>query len=304
LENNRKHTKRGWEWTEEERDSIKPLKRKLEKQFKSVELMVVGIPNALPKFASYAEIYGNPYLVSVKEILKLDSRRKGKKWQDIPFSSVPKKLSKIAEIYLEYQVCFLAREDFQSALKDYNRGVNKKNREIKKVESKIIEKLILSNLEYLESFKLNKEQIEKETTDYRECLYIAGIIKLNQVSKLPENEKNILHNWLVIQFIDIASRQNLEILKYAREKILKTHKPKELFNDVYVLIIEQQIYSFNNRIKNSPPSLFQYSSAKKAVDSLLAMILETIIYRLNKIIETNPNIIPSQLEFSLFDRSL
>ena len=110
MDKSKKQTNRGWEWTEEERNSIKPLKRKLEKQFKSVKSMVNGIPNALPEFTFHVEIFGNPYLESAKEILMLDSRRKGKKWQHIPFSSLPKKLSKISELYLEYQNCFLSRE--------------------------------------------------------------------------------------------------------------------------------------------------------------------------------------------------
>jgi len=59
-----KKSSRGWEWTEDERDAIKPLKRKLEKQYNSVKKMVSGLPKTIPEFAKDAEMYGKPYLES------------------------------------------------------------------------------------------------------------------------------------------------------------------------------------------------------------------------------------------------
>jgi hypothetical protein len=302
MDKSKKQTNRGWEWTEEERNSIKPLKRKLEKQFKSVKSMVNGIPNALPEFTFHVEIFGNPYLESAKEILMLDSRRKGKKWQHIPFSSLPKKLSKISELYLEYQNCFLSREDFQLALKHHNKNVQKKNRELQKIEKEAINKLILNNIAYLENIRLNKNLLDEKVNVIQEFLRTVTLIKLKNISILSDIEMKYLNDWVRIQFIDISSRQNSTILKYAIENISKIEKPIELLNEVYFLLIESQITLYNKRIKKSYSSLFRLK-ADEIMKETYELILNTILYRLDKIIALKPNIFPSQFELTLFHKS-
>lgn len=299
---NEEQTKRGWGWTEEERCSVKALKRKLEKQFKFVESMVNGLPNALPEFASNAEIYGNPYLESAKEILSLDSRRKGKKWQHISFASLPKKMSKIAELYLEYQECFLSQKDFQSALNDYNSGVQKKNKEVKNLEKEAIEKLISNNLNYLEEIKTNKQLLDNEIKTNQDFLHMGALIKLKDISNFSDDETNFLHDWVTIQFIDIASRQNAEVLKHVSEQISIIEKPIELLHDVYLLLIEHQILTSNQRIEKGF-LFFNPMTPTEMIEGIYSLILNTILYRLNKIISLNPSILPSQLTFSLFDRT-
>lgn len=302
MSKNEEQTKRGFQWTEEERDSIKPLKRKLEKQFNSISSMIKGLPNAMPEFAVVAEIYGNPFLESAKEIITLDSRRKGKKWQHIPFSSLPKKLSKISELYLEYQNCLLAREDFQKALKEHNKNVQRKNREILKIEKKIIEDCINNNLDYLNKIRNDKELLGKSIKNLFDSFKAGALIKLNSISKLSDLEMKYLESWLVIQFIDVSCGLSSTILKYVNQYISNIENPTELLTETHLLLIESRINYYAQKLRKFGYSQF-FIKTDKIMDLTYEVILNTILYRLDKILADNQEVLPSQLDFTLLEKS-
>ena len=296
-----KKSSRGWEWTEDERDAIKPLKRKLEKQYNSVKKMVSGLPKTIPEFAKDAEMYGKPYLESAKEIISLDSRRKGRKWQSIPYKSLPEKIKKTAELYAEYKSIFLSREDFQKALKDYNKGIQKKNREIKKIETGVIEKVIENNLEYINELKSDKTKLESNIQELMFLFRQAAILKLRSKGISPDIEDKALNDWIMIQYIDIASRQNDEIIEFVKNKIEEIEQPSDLLNDVHLLVVENEVKSYNARIRKMP-SLIKFPKPNAILGSIVTIITNTIVYRLDKELDSDKEILPFQLKHILYGK--
>lgn len=51
------------------------------------------------------------------ELLKLDPRRLGRKWQHLPHSVVAEKLERVMKLHQEFAVGFLKRKDIQEAIK-------------------------------------------------------------------------------------------------------------------------------------------------------------------------------------------
>ena len=116
-----------------------------------------------------------------------------------------------------------------------------------------------------------------------------------------ENEKKHLENWLIIQFIDISCRESSTILKYVNQHISNIEDPTELLTETHLLLIESRINYYDQKLRKFGYSQF-FIKTDKIMDLTYEVILNTILYRLDRALANNREIIPSQLDFTLLEK--
>jgi hypothetical protein len=298
-----RHTGRGWEWTEDQRESIKDWYQALEKKHREVRGIVEGTGKALPEFTLDAERYAMPFIEQSEELLRLDSRRKGRKWQHIPFSAVSGKIQRADRLYDEYRQYFLLRDDFQEALRKHNRGVRKHNRFEKQANRQLVEEVLNRNLAMIEELRTSRDRLEALVLSLREqlSLIVALAVDINWRHRLPEDEVAALHRWITIQYIDIAASMAPEVRLYTRDHVDSVDDPNGLLADVYLRLIENDIGWYNAKIKELPEFMIFIGPGNAATPSF-AVIVNTIRDRLHKALSSQSGRLPSQLDFSLNGR--
>ena len=294
-------TTHGWEWTAAQRDSIKVWRRAMENRVREVAAVVRGCREHVPEFASAAAEYGEPFLRQAAELLRLDARRGGKKWQDVAFSAVPEKLGNANQLYEEYRDKFLAREDVQAAIKGHNKQLRQQKRKILKSTREGIEKIAAANLEMLENLKAQPERLRAEATSLCDELkeFGAGVVFVSNAPKLSKPEVAALKRWVVIQYISTAARISPEVREHASQEVHRVEDPEALVPTVFWLLYRHAIVRYNADLRKSPEWL-AFEKPEQVLEPFGRIILSTIENRLKDLCESGKS--PMEFEFSLFDR--
>lgn len=77
------HEKRGWAWNDVERAWIRTWQRRVQKMVQRIEADLVIVRRTLPEYAKQAERAASDYLEHGTLLLKLDGRKRGRKFQPI-----------------------------------------------------------------------------------------------------------------------------------------------------------------------------------------------------------------------------
>jgi len=296
-----KQTGRGWEWTDEEREACKVWRQRLAKLHDKVSSLVRDSKEHLPQFSAAAERAAQPFLRQAAELIALDVRRSGRKWQPIPYSAVPDKVKRAAELYEEYRACFLSRDDFQQALKDYNRGVCTHNRVVQRANRDLVEQVVERNLALLEELRTSRQTLEACFRTVWDGLTEISIVAVHyhHSNTLPESELAALHRWMAMQYLDIAASMDCQIREYIVGRIQKGDDPLVLLPDVYLRLTEYDLNHYNQMLRNTPYFLAMVKPAD-ATSATFAVMMNTIHHRLERQLSEYPDKLPSEFELLLF----
>ena len=296
-----RQTSRGWEWTADQRDAIKPWYRRLEKKRKEVRGILDSTRKSLPEFALDAERYATPFLEEAEELLSLDSRRKGRKWQHIPFSEVLFRLERTNVLYEDYRHCFLGRDDFQEALCQHNKGLRKHNRAVKQATREVIDEIVRRNLAEIAELRKCRNNLEVAVSSVFEQLnlFITLAVDIRRDARFQEPEVAALRRWLVIQYMDIAASMAPEVHTHVLQHINNVGDPEDLLPDVHLRLLEHDIHWYNTKIREVPEFVTIIRPGDATTPSFMT-ILNTIRHRLDKELLSHKGKVPSQMNFSFF----
>ena len=93
-----------------------------------------------------------------------------------------------------------------------------------------------------------------------------------------------------------------QILKYVNQHISNIEKPTELLAETHLLLIESRINYYAQKLREFGFSQF-FIKTDEIMGSTYEVILNTILYRLDTALTNNRDILPSQLDFTLLEKS-
>jgi hypothetical protein len=104
----------------------------------------------------------------------------------------------------------------------------------------------------------------------------------------------------VIQYIATAATLASNIHDYVREQLNHVDDPDELLAEVHLRLVEHDIHSYNDTIREVPELLGALGRGQPLLSSV--MILNGIQQRLQNDSQSHAGKLPSQLDFRLLDR--
>ncbi len=232
-----KKEKHGWIWDEQEKELILSLKSKLRTRCLQLNTQLSRFEESLPAYSEEANNTAKPYLNLADELLSLDGRTAGRKYQQMSPEDVRGALKRL-EILYQAWVLFTNRADIQEAIRERNRDMRKEARGFKSAALKKIES---------EEYKNQLEMI----TD-------ALIVQAGQVvplsggflspSKLDKKDKEILQRLLLVHFVRFSYEFHADRKEQMR-KFLEAHPEgtlKDVITHAVYIVIKSHI------LKSSP----------------------------------------------------
>ena len=185
-------TTRGWEWTPRERESIKVWQGQVRTNSARMGEQVRRFKDAVPQFAGEAATLADPVLQLADQLLTLDGRRHGRKYQQLSPEEANQKLGLIAASQ-ELWRAFTTRDEVVAAIREANRGINQRRREFVKMLDEAKRKL----LQQLDS-DAYREQLEKEVDVLLDCAKVSAALARRESGPSADD----LRRYLLVQVIN------------------------------------------------------------------------------------------------------
>lgn len=280
---------RGWEWTEEQRDSLKRWHTPLDKIYRQVSRLVVDVRASLPEYGHDAHSSAKEFMDGASDLLKLDPRRKGRKWQHIPHSVVAEKVERVMTLHQEFAVGFLKRKDFQEAIKYKNQIATVAHDG--EIERKLSEVSKLT--ESRETLAASASKWSDQLRQFGQVVY-----GLRGDSKLSGSEVIALNHWLAVKYILIAANMAPSVREYVVKSVKDGSDIDELIREVHLRLIEQAVAVYKSEIRKGK-SLMNAAGYRSPAEAYFKVVLKTIRRLLTEMSPAQAEQLPSKWDCSI-----
>jgi len=269
--------KRGWVWDDGEKAWISSWKQEVRGMCTRINNQLVRFQDYLPAYYDEARKVADPYLNLADDLLYLDGRASGRKYQPMSPEEAKVSVNRLPSLFQEWTK-FMNRQDITKAIQEKNKKIQKTNRDIKKKEREAKAE-VFETLESEEYQKKLKAMIESVINKAGQVIPLSKGI-LNPV-KLDKSDKKILQRLLLVHFVRFTYEFHPE--RQGQLKNFLEEHPEGTLKD----IMRQAVYLvIKSHIKN-PSSL---SSPQEHIESLFASAFESLSLSMSEWKDKNQSI--------------
>jgi hypothetical protein len=116
------HKKRGWIWTDEDKEWVHTWQRSVDRRAKQVAEQARRFAESVPEFAGEAEAMAARMAQSTRRLVEIDGRRNGRKYQQISPADARAALTDTEASWTSWTT-FMGRADVRAAVNRANRAI-------------------------------------------------------------------------------------------------------------------------------------------------------------------------------------
>lgn len=126
--------KKGWVWTYEEKEELRPYKRRVGSYYEKISAQLRRFESYLPEFAEEAERVAGPFLKEASPLIQLLSinTRTKRKYEPICPEEAFIRLSETLKMLKDW-ASFTKRPDVSVAINSVNRQIKSRNQEFRRI---------------------------------------------------------------------------------------------------------------------------------------------------------------------------